>query len=184
MCTWCTHRKVLGNWLLVDTYPDSHSSKHVSYLRTLSDRTFAVSRRLVSRHPSTPAHHHYPKGFGPEKHLKKEWPNSPLGGYMAIWCNMIIFDHPGMSWTTGKFSSNNWRKFILPKTNIAPENAPSEKETIVFQPPSFRGENVGRVVWFNTLKTGPSLKPCKSWDKLSSSIGEPDFFHQQYHKAP
>ena len=30
----------------------------------------------------------------------------------------------------------------LPKTNIGPENRPSQKETIVFQPSIFRGENV------------------------------------------
>ena len=33
-------------------------------------------------------------------------------------------------------------KHTLRKTNIAPENGPSQKETIVFQPSIFRGENV------------------------------------------
>ena len=32
--------------------------------------------------------------------------------------------------------------YTLPETNIAPENGPSQKETIVFQPSIFRCENV------------------------------------------
>ena len=45
----------------------------------------------------------------------------------------------------------------LPKTNIAPENRPSQEETIVFQPSIFRSENVGfrEGRWFQRLALGP-----------------------------
>ena len=57
------------------------------------------------------------------------------------------------------------QRFTLPKTNIAPENGPSQKETIVFQPSifrcyvSFRGCNT-RMVFFQ--KVPKSVRPTVS----------------------
>ena len=52
------------------------------------------------------------------------------------------------------------KTYTLPETNIAPENRPSQKETIVYQPSIFQGQAVsfmedtlwGRLKWFNKNK--------------------------------
>ena len=48
------------------------------------------------------------------------------------------------------------KPFTLPETNVAPENSPSQKETIVFQPSIFRGELLvsGRVFGGESLQAG------------------------------
>ena len=48
-------------------------------------------------------------------------------------------------------------KDTLPETNLAPENWPSQEETIVFQPSIFRGELLvsGRVVFFRPIGSEP-----------------------------
>ena len=51
------------------------------------------------------------------------------------------------------------KRVTLPKTNIAPENRPWEKETIVFQPSIFRCENV-------SFRVGICLLYC--WDTFTS----------------
>ena len=38
------------------------------------------------------------------------------------------------------YAEQFWTSLTLPETNIAPENRPSQKERLVFQPPFFRGK--------------------------------------------
>ena len=51
--------------------------------------------------------------------------------------------------------SHDLQGFTLPKANIAPENRPSQKETIVFQPSIFRGYVLvfrGVIIYFFNKK--------------------------------
>ena len=73
----------------------------------------------------------------------------------------------------------------LPETNIAPENRPSQKENLIFQPLIFRGENVrfregntcnGQILLFKLVIQSKKKDKCPpgTW-KLTKQL-EPDGF--------